>query len=404
LQTDASDDIRELPPGRSPPLRVALACPGVGLVQRGFERMFADLFEVLRERTDLDVTLFKGGGPRDANQRVPLFLPRNGALVRALPVHKLFGRSPIHVECLTYGLGLLPHLRAGAFDVVHCIDPPLARMLYKLRRALGMDFRLLYTEGCAMPPADYPPADYLQHVALGAHEEALQAGIAPRSMALVPCGIHPGRFEVAESRAALRARHGVAEGEFVILSVGALNRGHKRLHHIIEEVAGQREGCLLWLDGSADQGDPDLADFARARLGGRVRVSHVPSAQVGELYRMADVLVHAATAESFGLAIVEAAATGLPVLIHDAPHFRWLVPVPGSWVDMTKPGALSARLSELRADPGRLEALRCGEAIRRRFDWRRLGEDYAQVYHHVARLPAPVAAAPRVNFFHQLHG
>lgn len=383
-------------------MRIALACPGVGLSQRGFERMFLDLYRLIEH--DVDVTLFKGGGPESAREIVPAFLPRNGRFVNAVPVHRLLGRSPIHVECLTYALALLPHLRRGDFDLVHCIDPPLVRMLYKLRRWFGLRFRLLYTHGCTMQPADYPPADHLQHVADGPYHECLDAGFAPSSMTLLPCGFHPQRFEVEASQAELRQRFGIADDCFVILSVAALNRGHKRVHHLIDEAAQLPGNILLWLDSSMDQGEPDLIAHAHTRLGERCRITHVPSAQVGELYKAADVLVHAAVFEAFGLAIVEAASTGLPVLVHDAPHFRWLLPERACWVDMAQPSALAARLAQLREDPAQRAALRCPQAVRQRFSWHDLRADYLALYERSAALPIAARAGVRINYFSQLHG
>ena len=364
--------------------------------------MFHDLYKLVGH--EVDVTLFKGGGPTSAREKVPVFLPRNGRVLTTVPLHALFGRSPIHAECLTYALGLLPHLWRGDFDVLHCIDPPLTRVMFKLRRLLGLRFRLLYTHGVTMPPGDYPPADHLHHVAIGPHAEALEAGIAADSMTVVPCGFYPERFEVQASKQALRQAHGVAHDTFVILSVAALNRGHKRSHHLIDEAAQLDGNFLLWLDASMDQGEPDLIEHARQRLGARCKISHVPSAQVGELYRMADVFAHASVFESFGLSIVEAASTGLPVLIHDAPHFRWLVPQPGAWVDMTAPGALAQRWRALMADRSQLAALGAAGQVRARFSWHQLRADYVALYHHVAGLPQAGQGGPRVNFYGQLHG
>ena len=384
------------------PLRVAIACPGVGLAQRGFERMFQDLFNLVEP--DFEVTLFKGGGPVRAHEKVLKFLPRNGRFLQTLPVHALFGRSPIHAECLTFAIALASQLRRSPFDVVHTIDPPLTRLLFKLRRLLGLQFKLLYSHGCTMPPGDYPPADHLQHVAEGPCLEALAAGIPADAMTLLPCGFYPERFEASEDKAALRRAHGVSADTFVILSVAALNRAHKRTHHLIDEAARLQGDFLLWLDGSMDQGEPDLIDYARARLGARCRISQVPSSKVGDLYRMADLLTHASVFEAFGLSIVEAASTGLPVLVHDEPHFRWLVPNPNCWLDMAEPGALARRWSALMADPGALAAMRYREGVRERFSWHALRPGYGALYERLAVLPIAGAGGPRVNFYGQLHG
>jgi glycosyltransferase involved in cell wall biosynthesis len=368
------------------PLRVAIACPGIGLVQRGFERFFHDLFGVMR--SEFDVTLFKGGGAERENEKVLRFVHRNSRLVKLLPLHKLFHRTPLHSETLTFGLAMLPCLSSGAFDMVHTIDPPLTRLLFHLRNRLGLCFKLLYTEGCAMPPGDYPPADHIQQVAKATFDDALAFGYPTESMTLLPLGFHPERFDVGTDRAALRRAYGIDEDTFVMLSVAAINRAHKRTDHLIDEASRLDGNFLLWLDGSLDHGDPDLLGYARQRLGSRCRVTHVRSEQVGELYRLADVLVHTAYFEAFGLAVVEAAGSGTPVLTHNAPHFQWLIPNPECWFDTMQPGALAGRLRQLMSDRSRLEALRCAQTTRRRFAWDRLRPGYVELYRHVAQLPA----------------
>ena len=364
--------------------------------------MFADLFTLMGG--ELDVTLFKGGGATSAREKVPAFLPRNGRFVKLFPIHSLLGRTPIHVECMTFALSLVWYLRDGQFDVVHCIDPPLARILYKLRRLLGMQFRLLYTHGCTMPPSGYPPADHLQQVAEEAYDEALTAGIPAGAMTLLPCGIHPERFDAPKSKEELRREYGVAPDAFVILSIAALNRTHKRTHYLIDEAARLGGNYLLWLDGSMDQGETDLIGYARSRLGDRCRITHVPSGKVGELYRMADIMAHASVFEAFGLSIVEAASAGLPVICHDAPHFRWLLPNPQAWVDMTSPGALAGRLSFLMAHPELLRDLQCREQIRQRFSWNDLRQEYKALYERVSALPPAGQGGASRNYFWQLHG
>lgn len=358
--------------------RIAVACPGVGLVQRGFERLFRDLFDEMRG--EFAMTLFKGGGERLSDEIVLPFLARGGKAIRYVPLHRLMRRTPMHTECLTFALAMLPHLRSGRYDIVHVIDPPLARLLFHLRRLLGLKFRLLYTEGTAMPPGDYPPCDRLHQISDATLTDAAAKGHPYHHMRLVPCGYRPERFATAKGRADLRAAHGIAPDRFVILSVAALNRGHKRTHHLIDEVARMDGDPLLWLDGSLDHGDPDLPDYARAKLGERVRVTHVPSDRVGELFAMADVMPHAATFEAFGLALVEAAAAGLPVITHDAPHFRWLLPNPDCWIDMTQEGALAALLQRLAADPAERDRRLMRHFARGTYDWSALRPAYADLY------------------------
>ena len=370
---------------RSRPLKVALACPGVGLEQRGFERLFYDLFHLVKD--DLDVTLYKGGGVRNQREVVLKFANRNGWIARYFPVHKLAGRTEVHLEDLTFAIALLYAIRKENVDIIHVIDPALTRFLFNVRNRFKLNFRIFYTEGCAMPPGHYPPADHVQQIALPTFEEAVQYGWPRDYMTLLPAGIYPESFEVETSKSELRASYGVDQDTFVILGIAAINRGHKRVDHLINEVARLDGDVLLWVDGSMDQGEPDLIDYARDKLGDRCRITHVETEQVGDLLKMADLFVHAAMKESFGLSIVEAAATGLPLLIHDSEHFQWLVPNPECSVDMAEEGALAQRIQKLLGDRDGLSRLRARDQVRAKFDWKLIKADYLALYRKVAELP-----------------
>jgi glycosyltransferase involved in cell wall biosynthesis len=162
-----------------------------------------------------------------------------------------------------------------------------------------------------------------------------------------------------------------------------MNRSHKRVDHIIEEASKLEGDFLLWIDGRPEE--PELLELARGKLGARCRITHVPTEQVAQLYHLADVFVHAALGEGFGLAICEAAASGLRVLAHDSPHFQWLVGDRDCLLDMRVPGALAGRLRELTGAP-RLpdRAGRLAKSMRERFDWQALAPQYRDMYRRVA--------------------
>jgi glycosyltransferase involved in cell wall biosynthesis len=70
-----------------------------------------------------------------------------------------------------------------------------------------------------------------------------------------------------------------------------------------------------------------------------------------EWYRAADVLVHAALREPYGIVFVEAMASGIPVIAHPFEVTEWIVGEGGRMADMTEPGALAAALQSLASDP-----------------------------------------------------
>jgi 1,2-diacylglycerol 3-alpha-glucosyltransferase len=370
--------------------RVAIASVGLGRIQRGYERYFNGIFSALRD--DFDIVLYKSAGPERPGEKVPSLFGPVMTACRILPLGVIPGaaeyKSYKH-DCLAFGLTLLPQLVRDRFNVVHVIDYPLAIALLKLRRAFGYRGQVIFCDGGLMPPQYYPRADYVQVTAEVHFQEALAWGIPSSRVTMIPCGFSAQQFAFAADRRQLRRKYGISDNTFVILSVAAINRGHKRVDHIVEEVSRLKGDVLLWMDGRLD--DPSLAEMARQKLGERCRITHVPSRDVAELYHLADVFVHAALDEGFGLVVCEAAAAGLMVLVHDSPHFRWLVGDSDCLVDMNAPGQLSRRLQELAAcRPQDLNrpARQLGTSMRDRFDWEVLAPAYKEMYRKVAAFQA----------------
>jgi glycosyltransferase involved in cell wall biosynthesis len=351
-------------------------------MQRGFERMFTDLFDVLKD--SLDVTLFKSGGTRSSHEKVPPLLSVTTAITRPLPLGGDVGGFNYRGDCLAFGLSLLPELWRDRFDVIHCIDPPLAKVLCYLQRACRLRARLLFTEGCRMPPSYYPRVAHVHHVGMVAFQQAVATGIPETHMTLIPSGVHSARFANTLGRQELRRKYAISESTFVILAISSVERIFKRVDYIIDEVSRLEGDILLWIDGYPE--DPTLPVLASQKLGSRCRFTYVPSSEVPQLYHLADVMVHASLDEAFGAAGVEALCAGLMVLVHDCPHFRWLVEDRECLVDMSVPGSLTVRLRELllRKEDWCSRAQARAATASQRFDWRSLVSAYVEMYRKVA--------------------
>lgn len=368
--------------------KVALISVGLGRVQRGFERWAGDLFEVLKD--DIDITLYKSAGAVGPKTKVPPLLKPATAVARVLPLGKYGGSAEYHRDCIAFGLMLLPQLIRQRFDVINCVDPPLAVVLQHLKKAYGLSSQLLFTEGCVMPPEYYPRVDHIHHVSKASYLEALAQGVPSDFMTLVPCGIDVKRFLSSATRSELRRKNGISESTFVILAISAIKRTHKRVDYIIDEVSKLDGDVLLWLDG--DPEEKEVVELAQQKLGNRCRITHVPSGEIGELYNLADVMVHASLEEAFGLAMAEAICTGLMVLAHNDPHFQWLIEEDQCLLDMRQPGALSARLHGLMSHRPLLERTQRAARARQRLEWRTVKSEYIEMYTRLAGIQMPLAA------------
>ncbi len=201
----------------------------------------------------------------------------------------------------------------------------------------------------------------------------LPEGVEP-SFAPIP---EPGRLE------ALRQRYGLARP--IILNVGA-RRPHKNLARLVGAYAAsaaQTSHDLVFV-GPADERFPDQARQAAIEGGvnGRVRfLDWVPEADLVALYSLADLVVVPSVVEGFGLAALEAMASGTPVIAANASSLPEVVGEAGVLVDPYSEEALTAALGELLGDKARRRRLaEAGRARAATFTWQRVAEKMLQVY------------------------
>lgn len=355
--------------------RVALVCAGLGVVNRGYERLAQDMYDLLAP--EFDVTLVRGGGPRRAGE-LRLRVPRRNEE----PLARLGFDRALAIELAAFAARLLPHLARGRFDVVHYLEPYLGNILHAARRRLRLSFTLLMTDGVGMTAASSRRADYLHVVSKRAEEQVRAGGRSDETLYSIPCGIRVDRFRPTVAKDEARRLLGLPAEQRIVLDIAALNRHHKRIDYLIEEVARLDDGTVLVVDGSLE--DPTLLALAQRLLGDRFRYLHVATAEVPLLYTAADVFVHGALEEGFGLAIVEAMAAGLPVVVHDEPHYRWLVGDERQLVDLARPGSLAAALAALPPDAPERNRARATE-----LDWDALRPRYAAMYDDVLAAARP---------------
>lgn len=366
-------------------MKVAVLCVGLGRVRRGFEKFTDDLGNHLRYAVDLEVFGSKGGQASTEITEVPSLsrdlLARSDWLAQR-------DRGPYYLECLSFTAAALPRLMSRDFDVIHVMDSPIVNILFHLRRVPGMaklSQRVLFTNANGMhDPVCCNRASLVHMVAKVQYEESLSY-MDPSRVVFVPYAIdverlRAGRVPRAEARAAL----GIDESAFVVLSVSALNRGHKRSHHLIGEVAKVPDAILLNVGRAEDE---TLLELGQEMLGDRFMNRTIDFDRVGLMYSAADVFALSSLIEGFALAVVEAAVLSVPVLVHDNDHFRWLVEDEDCLVDMRAPGALAARLNEMMKDPPSEDLLeRRSQKIAARFSWQNLKDDYVRMYERALEL------------------
>jgi 1,2-diacylglycerol 3-alpha-glucosyltransferase len=365
------------------------------MIRRGYETFMRNGFDVLRNDPELDLYLFKGGGESHGSERRLHHLDRGGVAARILGT--LVGRGPYVVEQTTFTASLIPHVVRARPDAIFFCDPAIGKALWAWRKIHGGGFRLLFHNGGPHPPP-YPKFDFVQQVTPSARAAAIDAGEDPARQLLLPCALDFRGVRVASDheRAQLRQALGLPEATRVVLSVGALNRGHKRMDYLVREIAAlpSPRPHLVML-GQEEDDTPAVRTIANMLLGeSGYTMRSVEPRDVAEYYRAADVFVLASVKEGFGFAYAEAQAHGLPCISHDYPVGRYVLGDQGHYADLAQRGALTAALHEELSQEFSLErAMARHDYVIRRFGWQKLAPQYAAMFKECAEPRASASLA-----------
>lgn len=197
--------------------------------------------------------------------------------------------------------------------------------------------------------------------------------IDPRKVATIHNGVDARRFRPdPAARARLRAEFGYREDHVVVGIVGRVtpSKGHREFLEMAALLSGSHPQARFLIVGEATRGEEQegqaiIDGIAAAGLGGVVRVTGF-RADVPDLLSAMDIFAFPSHNEAFGLALVEAMATGLPTVSSDCDGVPDIVVegVTGLMVPAKDGARLAAAAARLLDDPALRAA--CGRAARER--------------------------------------
>jgi glycosyltransferase involved in cell wall biosynthesis len=173
---------------------------------------------------------------------------------------------------------------------------------------------------------------------------------------VVPLGLNPGDYAKLPSPDSFRNRFPECRGKFLFLFLGRLDfkKGLDLLCKAFGEIARQRRDVHLVIAGPDEMGCTKQMRIWLAEEGILDRVTFT-----GMLYgkdklaafRDADVFVLSSYTENFGVALVEAMACGMPVLISDRVNiWREIVAAEAGLVTKANPDDVYKGMSKLIKD------------------------------------------------------
>ena len=289
-----------------------------GLMAGGAEQQLRLLLRHTRHQADV-VTLYNRGLVADA-------IEADGTRVVDLGM-----RSNRDVSAL---VRLVRLLRAGRYDVVHvhlyraCVYGRIAARMARIpvvvttEHSIG-DHQIEGRRKTWGVRVLYLATDKLSNVTIAVSEAVRRRlvdwGVPASKIRVIPNGLDIDAlvFDTA-ARMRVRSSFGIPDGAYVVGGVGRLETG-KRFDALIAALApllGPSRRLLLVGDGRERQQLRQLADAAG--VADRV-IFAGERADIGALLSAMDLFVSPSDDETFGVAILEALAAGLPVLYVQCP-------------------------------------------------------------------------------------
>jgi glycosyltransferase involved in cell wall biosynthesis len=214
------------------------------------------------------------------------------------------------------------------------------------------------------------------------------AHVPPEKIRVIPLGVDPPAVVLSpEERRQERARVLGGEGE-MILSVGVIQT-RKNTLNMLKALKMLPAQYQLALSGGNGYGSQAIHEFIRSEsLGDRVKLlGFVDDAQLARLYQAASVFLFPSLEEGFGIPVLEALASGVPVVTSNLSSMPEVGGEAALYVDPHDPADIAQKVVQAAEDMALRAALipkglaRAGE-----FTWRRTAEATLAVYDEVLKV------------------
>ncbi len=245
-----------------------------------------------------------------------------------------------------------------------------------------------------------PKATKMVAITDSVYNEYVSIGVPLENIYKIPNGVELKRFEQTFNRARKRKELGIEANEKLILSVGR-NHPKKNYPFLLKSIAflvrsGVVDFKLLCVGRNVSRLSENvsrlnLEDFVILVEETKTNLSssntedfiRLPSENLVNIYQAADLFAFPSLKETFGIAIVEAMAAGLPVIVGDSDGCRDIVEN-GKWgllCDTNDERSLANKLKMLLENPDLLIEFKSKSLERcKDFDWVNIARSYVELY------------------------
>ncbi len=390
-------------------MRILQIVPSISLIYGGPSQMVLGLSPALA-REGVKVTILTTNSNGDVGQK-PLDVPLNRPI-------KQDGYEIIYFRCAPFrrykfSLDLLKWLNRHAheFDLahIHALFSPVSSVAAAICRWQKLPY-ILRPLG-TLDPADLRKKQQLKLLyakileraniagAAGIHFTSTQEakiserfGVSTRDL-VIPLGVIPPQSPLKKGGSVVRQQYGIPVDVPLVLFMSRIDpkKGLNLLIPALETLLAEGLSFHFVLAGTNPQ-DPDYEEKIKSQIHNSPLRSHstITGFVTGELkstlLQAADLFVLPSYYENFGIAVAEAMAAQLPVIISDQVHICQEVRESESgWVGKTEVSALTELLRTALQNPTELQrrGLRAKEYALQNFSWDAIARQTIEAYKEI---------------------
>jgi glycosyltransferase involved in cell wall biosynthesis len=225
---------------------------------------------------------------------------------------------------LPFAYRLSQFLKEEVPDIVHCHSRRGADLLGGLAASYAdipavVSRRVDNTEMRLLATLRYKPFRKVIAISETIAEVLREHGVEDERIAVIRSAVDSEAFAVEPDREAFRAEFGIKEGVFTIAAAGQLipRKGHRYLLQAAANLAKSHAPLRVVIFGDGYLNNQLRAQAASLGLGGVVQFAGFRD-DLDDFIACFDLLVHPALTEGLGVAVLKAAAAGVPVVGFDA--------------------------------------------------------------------------------------
>lgn len=191
----------------------------------------------------------------------------------------------------------------------------------------------------------------------------------------------------ADEIRAIKEKHHLPERFLLFVSRWETYKGLPILLQSFENLAKDYPDLGLVICGKPDKQNPEVAAQVEASKGRGLKVitpGFIPDEDLAPLYSAATVFVHPSWYEGFGIMILEAFASGVPVVTSDVSSLPEVVGGAGLLVDPRSSKDIAVKIRMILDEPELAESLmKKGLERVKQYSWRKMAEETLAVYRQV---------------------